>query len=131
MNALTNNLFTPRVIYFGIAIVLTLISGALLSFLGRPLNSLVFTVHKLSAVAAIILIGLSARNLLKMGDVHLLYLVVTALAGLFLLILVVSGAMLSFDRPVPQMPLKIHQFLPVLALAASTLSIYIFASSRS
>ena len=131
MNALTNNLITSRVVYFVIAIVLTLISGTLLSFLGRPLNSLVFTIHKLSAVAAIILIGLSARNLIKIGDVHMLYLFVTALAGLLLLALVISGALLSFERPVPQLPLRIHQLLPVLALAASILSIYLFASNRS
>jgi len=56
MNILTSTFTSPKIMYCGLGFVVTLISGVLLSNFGRPLNSAIFTIHKLSAVGTIILI---------------------------------------------------------------------------
>ena len=51
--------------------------------------------------------------------------------GLLLLALVVSGSLLSFDKLVLPITLRVHQIVPLLALAFSALSIYLLANGRS
>jgi hypothetical protein len=131
MNALAHNIISSKVLYIGLGFGLTLISGIVLSFLGRPLNTLVFTVHKLSAVGTIVLLVLTLRTFSKSGSFQGPYQALIGAAGLILLGLFISGALLSFDRPVPQSPLRIHQILPLLALVASTMGIYFLAANRS
>jgi hypothetical protein len=103
----------------------------LLSSLGRPLNSAIFAIHKLIAVGAIILLGLSLRNMLKAADVQVLSLIFLVIAGLLFLALVISGALMSFERPFPQIFLNIHKVVPLLALVAAMMSIYSMAGSKS
>ena len=131
MNTLTSNFTSSRIMYWGLALILTLISGVILSNLGRPLNSAIFTVHKLIAVGTVILLGVTIRNLYKTGDFHTLSLVLIVVTGLIFLTLIVSGALLSFERPVPQTILKIHQIAPLLAVAASIMSVYLLVSNKS
>jgi hypothetical protein len=124
------NTLTSKLVLSAIGFGLTLLSGLVLSNLGRPLNSLVFTLHKLIAVATLILIGLNMFNLIRAVDVRAFYLVLVALTGLLFLALVVSGAFLSFERPLPQLALRVHQIAPLLALAAAGLSLILLVSHR-
>lgn len=124
------NTLTSKLVLSAIGFGLTLLSGIVLSNLGRPLNSLVFALHKLIAVATLILIGLNIFNLIRAVDVRAFYLVLVALTGLLFLALVVSGAFLSFERPLPQLALRVHQIAPLLALAAAGLSLTLLVSHR-
>jgi hypothetical protein len=57
-------------------------------------------------------------------------LVVIAVTGLLFLLLFVSGALLSLDKPAPQAILRVHQVAPLLALVASSVTIYLLVSGR-
>ncbi|MCB9421783.1 MAG: hypothetical protein H6667_18425 [Ardenticatenaceae bacterium] len=126
-----NTVISSKIVYAGIGFLLTLISGVALSKAGRPLNSAIFTVHKLVAVGTIILIGVNIRNLYQSVNIQALYPVLITVTGLLFLVLVVSGALLSFDKLVIPATLRIHQIGLLLALAFSTLSIYLLVSSKS
>ncbi len=123
----------------GLALLLALISGILLSHAGKPYNTGIFTVHKLVAIAAIILIGVSIYNLSKIVDVHALYLIVFAVTGLAFLGLIVSGALLSLvtgdiltlDQGALRIVLRIHQIMPVLAMVFSSISLYLLINNQS
>lgn len=131
MNTLTNPFSSSKIIYCGLGFILTLLSGFFLSKLGRPLNSAIFTIHKLAAVGTVILIGVSIRELVKGVDVSALFPVIVAMTGLLLLALVVSGALLSFDKLSVPPVLMIHQITPLLALAFTALTVYLLAGNKS
>jgi hypothetical protein len=131
MNTLTNTFASSKIMYCGLGFVLTLISGIILSKSGRPLNSAIFTVHKLIAVGTVILIGVSIRDLYKAVDVSALYLFISAITGLFFLALVVSGALLSFDKLAVLPVLRIHQIAPLLSLVFATITVYLLVGNKS
>ena len=131
MNTLTNTFASSKIMYCGLGFVLTLISGVILSKSGRPLNSAIFTIHKLIAVGTVILIGVSIRDLYKAGDVQALYPVIIAITGLFFLALVISGALLSFDKLAVPPVLRIHQIAPLLSLVLATITVYLLVGNKS
>ena len=49
----------------GIAFLMTLISGLWLSRAGKPLNVAIFNIHKLIALAAVVLAVIQTRSVLK------------------------------------------------------------------
>ena len=131
MNALVNNIVSPRILYCGLGFVITVLSGILLSNAGRPLNSLIFTVHKLVAVATMILTAVSVRGLYRSVDIQALYPALIVVTVLFFVALLVSGALLSFDKLALAATLRVHQIAPLLAIGFTALTIYLLASNRS
>lgn len=131
MSTLSNTFASSKIIYCGLGFVLTLISGVVLSNFGRPLNSAIFGVHKIIAVGTIILLGMNIRTLYRLVDVQTLNQILIVVTGLLLLALVVSGALLSFDKLAVPAVLRIHQVLPLLTLAFSVLTVYQLVGSKS
>jgi len=131
MNALANNFVSPRIIYCGLGLVMTGLSGVLLSNSGRPLNSMIFGLHKLVAVATIILLVVSVRDLYKSAPVQTLYPVLIGVTALLFVALLVSGALLSFDKLALAIILRVHQSAPLLAMGFSALTIYLLASNKA
>ena len=126
-----STVLSSKVIYAGVGFLLTLISGVVLSKMGRPLNSAVFGAHKIIAVGTIVLIGLNIRDLAQVVGLQAVHPALIWGTGLLLLALVVSGSLLSFDKLVLPITLRVHQIVPLLALAFSALSIYLLANGRS
>jgi len=111
--------------------VLTVASGVILSSSGKPYGTLIFTVHKLIAVGTIIVVARNIYNLYQTVQFQLHFPVMMALTGLLFATLVVSGALLSIDIEIPEAVLRIHQVMPLMALAASTASFYMLLSTES
>lgn len=131
MNPSVSNFISPRIMYCGLGFAVTALSGFALSHFGRPLNSAIFTVHKLIAVATIILAGVSIRDLYRSAVFQALYPALIGVTVLFLVALLVSGALLSFDKLATAVVLRVHQFAPVLAAGLATLTIYLLASDNA
>jgi hypothetical protein len=120
-----------RYTLLGTLIFLTLASGLWLSHAGRPLNGVIFTVHKLIGLATVVTVGVSGYHLHKtsgrLAAVELTSILITAI---LFLALFVSGALLSREMALPPALLRIHQVAPLLALAATMASLYLFAGAR-
>lgn len=125
------NTITSKALTIGGLLLLVIISGIILSKLGRPLNTPVFTIHKLSAVGAIVLLVININKLAKAGNIPALNIALIVITGVLFLGLFVSGAFLSFEKPAPQIFLRVHQILPLLALASSSISYYLLVSSEA
>lgn len=87
-----------KIIIIGVLSLITITIGFILHNLGRPLNTLIFTIHKLSAVAIIILLGMVIFNSFKISGIDLLILLISTLIILSLAALLVSGALLSINK---------------------------------
>lgn len=125
------NSFAVRIILSGGLLIMTVVSGIVLSNGGRPLQSGFFTVHKLIAVGAIILLAVSARSLAKGADMDGLSVAALAVSGALFLVLIVTGALLSFDKLVTPLILRIHQLAPAGALLASAVSAYLLSVGKA
>ena len=106
---------------------------------GKTTNTFIFTVHKLIALGTVILFGIGVYNLHKAGDIQTLHVAVFAATGLFFLALIVSGGLLSVvdgtdvsvSESAVQAAKRIHQIVPLLALVATTASLYLLISNKS
>jgi hypothetical protein len=126
------NTIVSRPSVIGLLFLLTLISGVWLSHLGKPYNTWIFTLHKLIAVATIIVVGINGYYLYRaLGTQTLVELAIIAASGLIFLALIVTGALLSLNIPLRGAALKIHQVAPLLALASSSITVYLLASGGS
>ena len=118
---------TVKLIISSLLLVLLFIAGVILHRSGKPYPTLLFNIHKLSAVAIMALLFVSALKLLRQADPGwILYLTlgVMALAALGLLI---SGGMLSLDKLHTSMNI-IHRWTTGLFLVSYVLFIYLAMS---
>lgn len=124
---------TGKLIAAGILFLLTLLSGMIVSHSGRPLSVGLVTAHKLIAVGTVVLIGMAANQLYKTVDGKLfIELSVIVISGILFLALIATGALLTREEmQLPEVVLKIHQVAPLLALASSSITIYLLAGGRS
>lgn len=115
----------------GLLLLLTLVSGVWLSHSGKPFNGLIFTAHKLIALATVIFLGVYIYHRARALDPNTLVLSNIVVAGLLFLALFVSGALLSIGKPAPAVILKIHQVAPLLALVSSAATMVLLPSGKS
>jgi hypothetical protein len=124
---------TSKLAVAGGLFLLTVIFGLIVSRSGRPLSIALVTVHKLSAVAAVVLVGLAVNQLRQTGDgLVLIEIGLIVISALLFIALIATGALLTREEmQLPEIVLKIHQIAPVLALACSTLTVFLLVRSNS
>jgi hypothetical protein len=116
---------TARAIVTGLSFVLIFLSGIWLSRTGRPLHVGLSTMHKLISLATgiFLLATLYQRNrMVPLTTTEWIAIVVT---GLCFLGNVVSGGLLSTDKPMPTAVLRVHQVVPVLTVLSSAATLYL------
>ena len=114
-----------RFVIPGILFLLTLGFGFWLSHAGKPLNVVLFNVHKLIALAAVVLAVIQTRNVLKDGEVQFVLIALIALTGLTVVALFVTGALMSANKPAHDTLLTIHKIAPPLAVVAAIGALYL------
>ncbi len=119
-----------RFITPGILLLLTLAFGVWLGKIGKPLNTLIFTVHKLIALAAVIFSGIAIYGMVRNVEVQLSIILLIIAVGLCVLALFASGTMLSLDMPAQNMPLIIHRIAPFLAVICMGMIIYLISIGK-
>jgi hypothetical protein len=87
-----------RFVIPGIVFILTLAFGFWLSRSGRPYNGLLFNIHKLIALAAVIVTVVQLVRILKSTDLPALSIALLALAAFCAVGLFVSGALMSAGK---------------------------------
>jgi uncharacterized membrane protein YhiD involved in acid resistance len=116
---------TVSAIVAGLFFLFIFLSGIWLSRAGRPLNVGISTVHKLISLAAgiFLLVTIHQRNqLVPLSGTEWIAIVVT---GLCFLGTVVSGGLLSSDKPMPVAVLRVHQIVPVLTVLSTGATLYL------
>ena len=112
-----------RIVITAVLFLAMIISGVVLSKTGRPLNNLLFTIHKLVVIAAIIFMIYTVYLLQKNLELHSLELILIITTGLLLLITFVTGALLSFEKLVSEALQVIHKVTPFVTLVALAITV--------
>lgn len=103
-----------RLLITGVLLALTLGSGIWLSRAGRPYNTGIFTLHKLIALAAVVLAVLTVRQVSAGAGLPAPAGAVLILTALLAVVLFATGAMLSIGKPDLAAIRAIHRLTPIL-----------------
>jgi hypothetical protein len=114
-----------KIITTGVLFLLTIISGIWLNNTGKPLNTLIFTIHKLLALTTVIFTAIAIYNLHKNVEIKTIILILIVIAGLSLFALFISGALLSIGKPASNIILTIHNIATIFSVFSTTVMIYL------
>ena len=109
----------------GIFFLLTLGFGIWLSLAGKPYNGILFNLHKLIALGAVIIIGIQVSKTLHSSDSQALIIALLVLAGICVAALFASGALMSMEKLNYEVMLTIHRVAPILAAIAMSTAVYL------
>ncbi len=109
----------------GIVFLLTLASGFWLSNAGKPYNGVIFNIHKLIALGAVIATVIQLSRVLNPADSLALAIAPLVVAVVCIVALFVSGALMSMGKANYGLLLTVHRLAPPLVAIAMALVIYI------
>jgi hypothetical protein len=115
-----------RFIAAGLFFLLILLSGYWLSRSGKPYSTIVFNIHKLVAVAAVVLLGIAVYRIHRAETLSAIEWLAAIVTGLFFLGTMVTGGLLSIpiDKAMPAIVHKLHQVTPYLTVLSTALALY-------
>lgn len=125
--SLNVNASVSRIVLIGVLFLLTFAFGLWLSHAGKPYSSLLFNIHKLIALGAVIVTAITvyqARANVTIGSFTFTAVVAT---GLLFVALFVSGALLSIGQPDSAAILIVHRVAPWLVVITAALTMYSLA----
>ena len=99
--------------------------GLWVSKVGKPYNNLLFNIHKLIALGAVILTGIRIFKLDPFVSFPNMAILLIALAVLGVIGMFTTGAIMSIKDEVPNAALLIHNVLPTVIFISMTISIYL------
>ncbi|MBA3074516.1 MAG: hypothetical protein FP831_13025 [Anaerolineae bacterium] len=105
----TSKLVLPLVLF-----VLTIAVGFWVSKTGKPYNTGIFTLHKMLALAHVVISAITITGLLKTTHSQTFLIVLIILAVLSVLTLFGSGAIMSIQKTVSSAWLLIHRVAPII-----------------
>lgn len=114
-----------KIIRTELPFLLAIITGIWLSNSGKPLNTKIFTIHKLIALGSVVFIAMVIRNLLQNDKINNVMLTLMIVAGFSVFALFFSCAFLSLRKPANNIMLTIHAVMPILAVITTSVTIYI------
>jgi hypothetical protein len=120
-----------RIVVIGLLFLFTFVFGIWLSNSGKPYNSVLFNIHKLIALGAVIFTAVTVYHLRADAEIRTLILGAIVITGLLFLALFVSGALLSIGKPDHVAILTIHRVAPLLAVIATALTLYLLVSGKA
>jgi hypothetical protein len=109
----------------GVLFILTLAFGFWLSRSGKPYHTLIFNIHKLIALAAVVVTAIQTFNVLKIGETQPLLSVPLIVIGLCAVALFVTGALMSANKSAYSRLLTIHKIAPLPAVLAALGVLYL------
>ena len=122
------NIFASKTVLPGLLFLFTIGSGFWLSHSGKPLNTVIFTIHKLIALATVIFTVSLIYGLLKNVDPKAAMLTLMVVSGLLVVLLFVTGALLSIGKPANTLVLATHRIAPYLAVLSIAATMYMLGA---
>jgi hypothetical protein len=109
----------------GVLFILTLVFGFWLSRSGKPYHTLIFNIHKLIALAAVVVTAMQSFDALKIGETQPILIVLLIVIGVCAAALFVTGALMSAHKATGRATLTIHRIVPLLAVLAALGALYL------
>ncbi len=115
---------TPKIIAMGALFLVVFLSGLWLNRLGRPINTLVLTAHKLIALGVLILIGVTIYQVNQIAPLSTAAIIATVMTGALFIVTIIVGGLLSLEQPVMAVSI-VHKIGPFLTVASTIVTMYL------
>jgi succinate dehydrogenase/fumarate reductase cytochrome b subunit len=115
-----------RIILTAIITVLVLVTGVILNKKGKPYNEIITTVHKLLSLAIIVLSATIVYHQHKLIGLQPPEILLITLSALCFLSALVSGGLLTIEKPMPKYVNILHRLSSILSIGFSAFTIYLF-----
>lgn len=106
------------------------ITGFWLSGVGKPYDPLVLTVHKLIALAAVVVFIVLLVRAGRAAKLRTDEITAAVLNGLFVLGLFVTGGLTSALTPAPDWIRQLHHIFPYVAVLSTAAALFLLARRR-
>ena len=113
-----------RFITPGILFLLTLAFGFWLSHAGKPYNNILFNVHKLIGLGAVVVTAIQIVKLLRGMETRAPVILLLVLAALCVITLFAGGALMSAGKLNYALMLTIHRVAPGVLVLCCALALY-------
>jgi hypothetical protein len=114
----------------GIVFLVTLAFGVWLSKLGKPYNGILFNIHKLMALGAVVTATMQVYKIFTVAKASTLVIVLVVLVVLCVVSLFATGAFMSVGKFKYEIILAIHRILPILATISAVAIIYLLVGKN-
>ncbi|MFO7827658.1 MAG: hypothetical protein R6V23_03475 [Bacteroidales bacterium] len=111
---------TVQLTISGITFIFILISGIWLSKLGKPYGTILFTIHKLIALAFMVYVFIISKNLFKTIELNLVMWVFIIAAAISVILIIATGGILSNQEDVKNSLVIVHKISTVVLLLSLT-----------
>jgi hypothetical protein len=124
------NALTSRIIWLGALFIIVFLSGFWLYRSGRPINTILLTLHKLIALGALILIGVTVYQSHQIAALTAAAWITVVVMGVCFVATIITGGLLSLAQPVTSVTI-VHRIGPFLTVAGAIVTMYLLASPQS
>ncbi len=105
------------------------LSGLWLNRSGRPINTIILTIHKLIALGTLIFIGVTVYQINQTAQLSTAAVVTAVITGVLFVVTIIAGGLLSLDRPVSAMSI-VHKVGPFLTVAGTIVTMVLLANPQ-
>ncbi|MBN2556906.1 MAG: hypothetical protein JXA97_13290 [Anaerolineales bacterium] len=119
-----------KVLSAGLCFLFIFLSGFWLSRSGKPYGAILFNVHKLIAVAAFVYLFITVRQVQQVTPLSPVEIAACLAAGLFFLSTVISGGLVSIEKPMPAAISTMHRLLPYFTALSAAAALYLLFTRK-
>jgi hypothetical protein len=114
-----------RIVTAGLLFLFIFLFGFWLNRTEKPYNMAVFTIHKLLAVGAIVLLAVTVYRVHQVTPLSPGQILVVVITAVCFVATMVTGAVLSIDKTMPLIVHRLHQITPFLTLLSTSATLYL------
>ncbi len=115
---------STKIVIIGAFFLFIFILGFVLSRAGKPYPALLFNVHKLVALGALVYLAITVYNLHRAAALAPGLVALVVFTGLCFVVTIVAGGLMNIDKS-PAFLAVIHRFSPYLTLLATAGTLYL------
>lgn len=120
-----------RVVGTGLFFLLIFLFGFWLNRTGKPYSAILFNIHKLLGLGALVFLAITIYQINQAATLNAIELTACLATGLFFLSTIVSGGLVSIDKPMP-VPISImHKLFPYLTVLSTAVTLYLVLGRKS
>lgn len=120
--------FQTKLIIAGVFFVFIFFSGFWLSRAKKPYNPFKLNLHKLIGLAAAVFLGVVINQVHQLTPLRPIEVASVAVNAFLFVITVVSGCLVSIDKPMPAAIAVLHKVMPYLATLSTAVTLYLLLS---
>jgi peptidoglycan/LPS O-acetylase OafA/YrhL len=120
---------TPlRIIGAGLGFILIFLSGFRLKRADKPYRTIPLNFHKLIGLATGILLAVTVYQVQRAAPHTPVDSAALLVTGLFFVSMIISGGLVSIDKPMPAIISRVHRLFPYLTALSSGITLYLLLS---